>query len=928
MNDGSGGRLMFEPGGRPLLGRSAEQGLIADLLERPDSGGMLLIRGAAGIGKSALVNDAVRRAGRQRQVLRATGTPAETAMEFAGLYQLLRPVMSRAASLSATRRVALNVAFGLANGPVPERYAVAMAALDLLAEVAADRPLLVTAEDIHWMDPATVAVLAFVGRRLESDPVALIATIREDFPSPAQEAAMTVIGLSPLTDPDSRELLTAVAPDLSPLTQRRILAVAAGNPLALIELPRAVAADGTADSFDDAGWLPLSSRLRETFADRIGTLPTESRTALTWLALHDSDALPELLSALSTAGVQDGLGAFAAAAEAGLVELSPPSTVRFRHPLMRSAVYELASPDGRVRGHSALAEAVGAETERGVLHRSQTAAGLDPRLADALGAVARRAASRGAVSTAITALARAAELTPSVSGKRGYLSEAAALAYDLGYQELGDSLRGQFARLADDELSRLRVEELNETADASASGGIPRITALVELARRARALGADGPAASFLRSAAYRCWAQQPGAAPAITDIIAADPLWLDEAQQAIVLGWSDPLTNATAVTTLLTGLLTAELDSVTIQWLGHAASCIGDFELADTLYTKAVTRLRAEGRLPVLARALVLQAWAQLRRGQWSAAMPLAGEGRRLAEESGQLEWQASGYTAEAMVAALRGEAAAADSLAARAEQISVPHHLAASAATSLLARATSAAGEGDYSRAWEYLARLHQEGDPACHPVQAVWALSQLAHAAVQCGQTERARTLVRRLAQRFPNASAGPAARMNILYAEALLAPEVLVDKRLREALQQDVGTWPFERSRLQLVLGSRLRRQRDRQAREYLRAARDGFDSLGASAWADRARDELRAAGVPSPASAPAAWSGLSPQELQIARMVAEGLSNREVGERLYLSPRTIATHLYRIYPKLGITSRVQLSTLILDLLASGGAAAFR
>lgn len=302
---------------------------------------------------------------------------------------------------------------------------------------------------------------------------------------------------------------------------------------------------------------------------------------------------------------------------------------------------------------------------------------------------------------------------------------------------------------------------------------------------------------------------------------------------------------------------------------------------------------------------------------------MSLAEEGRRLVEECGQLEWQANGYAAQAMVAALRGQAAESESLAARAEQIAVPYQMTNAVANSVLGRAVAAAGEGDFAMAWDYLVRMHSEGDPGCHPIQALWALSHLAHAALQCGQVESARRLVRELTGRLAVASAGPAARMNVLYARALLAPENAVDDRIREAIGQDVSIWPFERSRLQLVLGSRLRRQqRARDSRQYLRAARDGFDDLGASRWANRARDELRAAGVPSPTPVPAARSGLSPQELQIARMVAEGLSNREIGERLYLSRRTVSGHLYRIFPKLGITSRVQLTVLSLDLPGTG------
>jgi DNA-binding CsgD family transcriptional regulator len=298
---------------------------------------------------------------------------------------------------------------------------------------------------------------------------------------------------------------------------------------------------------------------------------------------------------------------------------------------------------------------------------------------------------------------------------------------------------------------------------------------------------------------------------------------------------------------------------------------------------------------------------------------MPLAEEGCRLAEESGQPEWLAAGFAGRAMVAALRGEIAEAASAAERAERIAVPSQMSNVAAVTLLARATAAAAEGDSSVAWDYLSRLHREADPGSSPFQALWALSHLAYAAVHCDRVDRTRTLVERLTAQLPPEPIPPTLRMNVIYADALLAPDELIEQRMRGALDLDVGRWPFERSRMQLLLGSRLRRGKQiREARDLLRAAREGFDSLGAGPWAERAREELRAAGVPSHPPTAAVWSSLSAQELQVARMAAEGLSNRQIAERLYLSPRTVASHLYRIFPKLGVTSRAQLAAISLDL----------
>jgi DNA-binding CsgD family transcriptional regulator len=909
-------------GGR-LIDRRAERTLIAGRLDDPQSGAAILLRGPAGVGKSALAEDAISLAGPSRRVLRTIGTWPETGLAMAGLYQLLQPLFPLAQHIPEPRQAALRVAFGIAAGPAPEPFAVAMAALDLVVDAAAEQPLLLIAEDLHLMDTASVGVLRFLARRLEHDPIVLLATARDEEPDPLNGAATFLLDLAPLSAEGSRRLLEQVAPDLADPVQEGILRVAEGNPLALIELAKTPGL--TLRTTAGSQWLPLTQRLLAAFAARVEWLPPATRAALTLLALHDSDSLPEVLQALSAEGAPVSVEVVEPAIKAALVDLSG-SELRFRHGLMKSAVYRLASPSVRVAGHLALAKAVGTGTDRGILHRARAAEGHDDALAADLEQIAERAVGRGAISTGMTALGRAAELTGSAELKRRYLFHAAALAYELGQRNVGDAHRAVLALLADDEHSRLLLEELGEAADHGAAGGKARIQSLTGLAERARLLGDERLAESFLRAAAYRCWMRQPDGDPSrrIVQLVTESAGPLNDAQRAITLAYADPVGSAAAVTAILQNVVTAELDSVTVQTLGHAASCIGNFELADMIFQDAVARLRAEGRLQVLTRALVLQAWARLRRGQWSTAMPLAEEGTRLAEESRQPEWQSSGFAAQAMVAALRGETAEAVSAADRAEQIAFPGQMTIVLAISLLARATAAAGEGDFSGAWEYLSRLHQEADPAYHPPQALWSLSHLAYAAVQCHQVERTREIVAQRRSRLPAGPAVQVIRMNLGYADALLAPDEVIEERVRAALDAEVGNWPFERSRMQLLLGSRLRRQRRiQEARELLRAAQAGFDNLGASLWAERTREELRAAGVPSRPQAPALWSSLSAQELQVARMVAEGLSNRQIAERLYLSHRTVASHLYRIFPKLGITSRAQLTAMSLDLPVASG-----
>ena len=904
--------------GGQLVGRDTEQALIAARLADREAGIAILVRGPAGIGKTALIDEAVRRACRSRRILRTVGNSPETGLSMAGLYQLLQPLLPLAHLIPEPRQAALRVAFGITVGAPPEPFALAIATLDLLAQAAAEQPLLVVAEDLQWLDPATVGVLRFIGRRLEHDPIVLLATTRDDEPDPLHGAAGLVLDLKPLGVGDSRRLLASVAPDLSSAAQATILRVAEGNPLALVELPKAPRL--TLRAAGGPEWLPLTQRLQAAFAVRVERLPSAARNALILLALHDSQLLSELLDALSPARTPARLEVLEPAIVAGLVQLSD-GELRFRHGLMRSAVYNLASPSSRAAGHLALARAVGPGTDRGILHRARAATGHDGALAAELELVADRAVGRGAVSAAVTTLARAAELTTSAPDKRRYLFRAAVLAYELGQADVGDAHRAILALLADDEHARLLLEELGEMADPGAGGGVARIQALIGLAERSRRLGDERLAESFLRSAAYRCWMREPGNAVALTiaRLVTDSADSLSDPQRAILLAYADPVGSSSTVTKIMHAVVTADLDSVTVYTLGHAASCIGDFELAEMFLADAAARLRAEGRLQVLARAVVMLAWARLRRGRWSTAMPLAEEGCRLAEESGQAEWQASGFAGRAMVAALRGEVGEAALAADRAERIAVPNQMTNVAAVTLLARATAAAAEGDFSVAWDYLSRLHREADPGSSPFQALWSLSHLAYAAVQCDRVDRTRELVRQLTSRLSPEPIVPTLRMNLIYADALLAPDELIEQHIRGALDRDVGSWPFERSRMQLMLGSRLRRRKQPQeARELLRAAREGFDSLGAGLWAERAREELRAAGVPSRAPTPTAWSSLSAQELQVARMAAEGLSNRQIGERLYLSHRTVASHLYHIFPKLGITSRAQLTAMNLDL----------
>ena len=352
-----------------------------------------------------------------------------------------------------------------------------------------------------------------------------------------------------------------------------------------------------------------------------------------------------------------------------------------------------------------------------------------------------------------------------------------------------------------------------------------------------------------------------------------------------------------------------AEPDSM---WLvSAAAATVGAFDLAEGFATASVAGLRKQGRLGALAQALVLRAWSEIHVGRWDVALPDAEEAGRLAEETGQPIWGGGAAVALSILAGLRGDEHAAASFAADAERVGLQFGARAVLSVTQLARGLTALGAGRYEEAYAQLRRMFSASDPAYHRMESCWAIGNLAEAALHSGHEEEVRAVMvelEGLSARTPS----PWLHVAMRHARALLADDSRAEALFQEALEADLARWPFDRARALLAYGMWLRRQkRVAESRVPLRTARDGFDALGVVAWGDRARSELRASGEASRMRMPEARDELTAQELQIARMAAEGLTNREIGERLYLSHRTVGSHLYRIFPKLGIRSRAQL-----------------
>src|SRR4051812_48028485 len=394
----------------PLLGRLEEQRLLTSLLDDvADRGQALVVHGEPGIGKSRLLSETDRAArARGMAVLFTTGVQSEAHLPFAGLHQLLRPVRGRASELREPQRAALDAAFGLADGAPPERFRIAMAVLDVLSDVAGDAPLLVVVDDAHWLDRATADVLAFVARRIESDPIVVLVAIRDGYPSALSEAGLPEHRLVALDDATAAALLDGSARGLSASARARILHEAAGNPLAILELPAVVG--GRGDEQGPAGGVPLTDRLERAFADRVSELPDATRVLLLVAALSDEGRLDEILAAsIAVAGTAVELDAATPAAEAGIVN-ADLRTIRFRHPLIRSAIAQSAGLAERRRVHEALAEVLRGQPDRRAWHRAALLSGEHEDVALELDEAAARARRRSAVAVAVTAMRRAAEL--------------------------------------------------------------------------------------------------------------------------------------------------------------------------------------------------------------------------------------------------------------------------------------------------------------------------------------------------------------------------------------------------------------------------------------------------------------------------------------------------------------------------------------
>jgi DNA-binding CsgD family transcriptional regulator len=899
-----------------MSGREQELAVLDRVLEHGAGlGGALVIHGEAGIGKSFLLA-AARKRGEERgmRVLCTAGVECETNLPFAGLHQLLRPLLRGLDQLPTPQREALEIAFGVSCGPAPELFLVALATLSLLVDVAVQSPILVVAEDAHWLDRASADVLAFVGRRLESDPIVMLLAVREGFDTPFRAAGLAELELKGLDDMAAQELLDGQAPRLARSTRECVLTAARGNPLALVELPRAVGDEGLHGAPGRPDLLPLTRRLERAFASRVASLSPRTRMLLLVAALNDGSAISEVLEATGLLLGEDLTGnELAPAVSAALLEISD-GRLRFRHPLARSAIRQTADIGERRRASGALAKVVSAEPDRSAWHRAAATLGPNEEAASDLDAAGTRAQRRGSLTSAVAAWERAAELSEHPEQRVSRLLRAAELALDLGRADLVARLVSEADGM---ELSRVdagRIMLIREMVNPGDRRDRAAVVYLVQSAEKLREAGEHYVALDLLWAAATRSFFADLGWETRQQILTACERLSIDEHNPRLLLtlARAAPIERAAVVIERATrGAADENAEPVALSALGNALGAVGAQVLSEEMLSRAANCMREEGRLRTLTQVLGLRAWADFLLGHWSGALSDAEEARRLADETGQPIWAAAASAARAILFGVRGEQDAADALAADAERVAVPLGVPAALVFVQLARGMTALSAGRHAEAYEQLWRLFDPADPCYHSADFGLAIGYLAEAAVQSGHNEQARALLAE-AEAQTTQTPSPWLHVSVRHARALLASEETAEEHFQTAMQEDLTRWPFDRARLQLAYGVWLRRQRrPADSRTPLRAARDCFDALGAIPWSERARQELRAAGEKSRQRVPDALEELSPQEMQIARMAAEGLTNREIGQKLYLSHRTVGSHLYRTFPKLGITSRTEL-----------------
>lgn len=908
--------------GEGLVGRDRELELLRTFVDEAlGGGGVLLLSGEPGVGKSVLLDAAAKAATvAGASVLRSDGVEFLADLSFAGLNHVLEPLLHERDGLDPVHQDALTVALGAGEGAAVDRLVVYAAVLALLRRAANARPVLLIVDDLQWIDRASAAALSFVARRLAGSRVGLLAASRPGFESFFERAGLVELTLSPLDDGAAADLVGTRFPLLGGRGLQRVLAQAQGNPLALLELPAALG-----DSRGSAGVLsevlPLSRRLQDLYASRIAEMPAPTRRLLLLAALEGSGDLPVLQAAVPG---EDLLSLLAPAERAQLVRVEDRGLglLSFRHPLIRATIVSGSTSGQRLEAHHALANALTDQPDRRAWHLAEATPDPDERVAALLERTAQRVRRRGDAVGAFNALVRAADLTPGPADRGRRLAEAAFVGSDVAGELRTAAELLVEARRADPELrGSLQAAAaashvlLNRDGDVNTAH---RLLVGAITTREGRSDGGDDEALFEALCTLRRVClcAGSPGLWDAFHAAMSQLTVQLPPLQQLLGSVYADPARSTAKALTMLDTVihdLHRETDPSRIERIAMAALFVDRATGCRAALWPVVDDGREGGAVTSALTALAVLCLDDFMTGQWDECARLAAEGLALCETHGYQLLARQFHRAQGLLAAARGDDATVRELAQRITGWAVPRGARTVEHFARHMTALAALGRGDYEEAYLNASAISPPGVLAPHAPLALWVPMDLVEAAVRTGRRTEALAHVAAMRQ---TGLPGVSGRLALVTAgsAALAAGEDRAAVHFEEALAvPGAERWPLDLARVRLAYGEHLRRAGvARDARVHLAAALEAFSHLGAAPWAARAAEELRATGRTT------TWghrdlraSPLTAQEHRIATLAASGMTNRQIGERLLLSHRTVAAHLYRIFPKLGVTSRVTL-----------------
>jgi DNA-binding CsgD family transcriptional regulator len=904
-----------------LFGRTAELEILRRLIATVRGGrsAVLVVRGEPGIGKTELLRHLIAEVP-GFGVTRVAGVESEMELPYAGLHQLCAPVLGRLGSLAEPQRRGLSVAFGLASGDSPDRFLVALAVLSLITEAAQERPMLAVVDDAQWLDQASAQVLGFVARRLLAEPVALVFAVRTPAlgdPAPDYLAGLPELRLEGLDEQAARALLaTVISGPLDERVRARILAETHGHPLALLELYRGRSAADLAGGFalPDAGDLPR--RIEDQYAARLGKLPTEVQR-LVLLAAADPVGDPALiLRAAQVLGLD--IGAMNLAVAADLLEFG--ANVRFRHPLVRSAAYRTAAADDRRAVHQALATVTDplADPDRRAWHCAHATAGPDEAVAEELISSASRAMRRGGVAAAAAFWEQAVALTPDPGQRAARALTAAEAKYAAGDFEAAQALLVTAEVGPPGELDEARAQRMRAQVAFALTRGGDAPPLMLRAAQRLQSLDAELAQQTYLEALLATIYAGRLAhgepvarAARAATVLPSGPPSGSQPPHsQLLIHGLAVRLTDGyvAAAATLKEALRRYRAQPLELGWLSVSYNIVAmdlwDDEAWFELAAGQLRMARANGTLSWLPFTLDYLAEFHVQAGELSKATALLMERERV--DPGTRE--ATLPYLPLLLAAWRGDAPGAAELAGEMTRSASDRGEGAALTYTDYAQAVLYNGQGSYRAAAESAHRASAVDEIVISP----WALYELVEAAARSDQAECARAAADQLSQ-LAAASASNWARGVAARSRALLFSGRAAEEEYREAIELLGSTrMATHLARARLVYGEWLRREKRRaEARDQLRSAFDALTSMGAEAFAERARRELLATGETARKRTDDTRTDLTPQEEEIALLASDGRTNSEIAAQLFIGRRTVEWHLRKVFAKLDISSRIEL-----------------